>query len=972
MENSPNDELKRLRERLQQLESSNSEMYYELRAMKSKLDALMTGTAPVEAPQQPGEPVEKAPEPPAVTKEEVVSITQELKEKPVIPAPVTGSAAIPPVQQQGIPAKPLTPPKPSKTKQDWERFIGENLINKIGILITIIGVSIGSKYAIDHQLISPMMRILIGYAIGGGLLFFAFRLKAKYLDFSAVLLSGAMAIVYFLTFIAYSFYHFFSIEITFLLMVVFTGFTVFSAIRYDRQIIAHLGLVGAYAVPFLLSDGSGKIGFFYSYIAVINAGILVISFLRNWKPLLFVAFGFTWGIFLLWYGFSYSVDKHFNFAVLFSAIFFLTFYAAGLAYKVIKHEKFNAADIFLITGNSFLFFGLGYLLISTHGGLDNYLGLFCVLNAILHFGVSLVLFRNKLVDKTIFYLVSSMVLFFITITIPVQFEGNVVTLTWTFEALMLFALGRLKKIDLFEKMSFPILILAFLSIIVFWVTGYGADIMTRSTAFSYSGQADIAKVAASLKHTFLFNSRFLTSFCFMAALGLMYYIHKTKGNPEEYEKSYFMSSRAITIVMLLIAVFTGLFLEINQYWDIKETAMKVASFGQRSFLSYNSESFGILSHLSKIGFILAYLGTLMFIRRNKENSAEFNVILAIASNVALVLFLTFGIYELRHLKFHAVFAGKGIYSSALFVFVRCFSYLLFGLFVYVSVQFLRSRMNSRLTELLTTFTVHFCLFLCLFLEIGLYWEISELRFRLASLQEIHRVDSYNLGIMHAFATISKIAFTLLFFGIMLFRGRNKENSSEFKNGLLILSVIAILVFLVVGLYDFSFLQLNYLFSKNEYYAPYSLVLVRYVMYGLFAAFMLNFLHFVKTRFSGKAYPAIAEFILHLVLVWVISSELVNWMHVFNSKQVYKLGLSIFWGIYSLGLVSYGIWKKKSVLRIGAFSLFGLTLIKLFVYDLSHMTTISKTIVFIALGILLLIISFLYNKYKSVLFEENEK
>jgi len=34
-----------------------------------------------------------------------------------------------------------------------EKFIGENLINKIGILITIIGVIIGAKYSIEHQLV---------------------------------------------------------------------------------------------------------------------------------------------------------------------------------------------------------------------------------------------------------------------------------------------------------------------------------------------------------------------------------------------------------------------------------------------------------------------------------------------------------------------------------------------------------------------------------------------------------------------------------------------------------------------------------------------------------------------------------------------------------------------------------------------------------------------------------------------------
>lgn len=46
------------------------------------------------------------------------------------------------------------------------------------------------------------------------------------------------------------------------------------------------------------------------------------------------------------------------------------------------------------------------------------------------------------------------------------------------------------------------------------------------------------------------------------------------------------------------------------------------------------------------------------------------------------------------------------------------------------------------------------------------------------------------------------------------------------------------------------------------------------------------------------------------------------------------------------------------------ALFAITLIKLFFYDIAHLNTISKTIVFVSLGILLLIISFLYNKNKN--------
>ena len=57
--------------------------------------------------------------------------------------------------------KPTEPPLWAK-KSDWERFIGGNLFNKIGIGIILIGMFIGVKYSIDHDLISPVMRILLG------------------------------------------------------------------------------------------------------------------------------------------------------------------------------------------------------------------------------------------------------------------------------------------------------------------------------------------------------------------------------------------------------------------------------------------------------------------------------------------------------------------------------------------------------------------------------------------------------------------------------------------------------------------------------------------------------------------------------------------------------------------------------------------------------------------------------------------
>ncbi|MCX6284077.1 MAG: DUF2339 domain-containing protein, partial [Bacteroidetes bacterium] len=239
-----------------------------------------------------------------------------------------------------------------KAKSNLEKFIGENLINKIGIVILVIGVGIGAKYAIDHDLISPWTRIILGYILGLGLLGFAIRLKKEYLSFSAVLLSGSMAIMYFITFAAFSFYALIPLALTFALMVLFTVFTVAAAVYYDRQVIAHIGLVGAYAVPFLLSDGSGKVVILFSYMAIINLGILVIAFRKYWKLLYYSSFLLSWLIFITWFVPKYDNVIHFGLAWIFICIFFVTFYVIFLAYKLLKTEKFRIDDIVLLLANS--------------------------------------------------------------------------------------------------------------------------------------------------------------------------------------------------------------------------------------------------------------------------------------------------------------------------------------------------------------------------------------------------------------------------------------------------------------------------------------------------------------------------------------------------------------------------------------------------------------------------------------------
>ncbi len=184
-------------------------------------------------------------------------------------------------------------------RADLEKFIGENLISKIGIIVLVLGVAIGAKYAIDNNLISPLTRIIIGYILRIRPCRSCHQAQTQIPRISAaVLISGGMAIMYFVTYFAYAAYTLMPQSAAFALMAMFTVFTVAAALIYNRQVIAHIGLVGAYAVPFLISDGSGNYLFLFAYMAIINAGILAISVKQFWKPLFYSSSAFTWLIYL--------------------------------------------------------------------------------------------------------------------------------------------------------------------------------------------------------------------------------------------------------------------------------------------------------------------------------------------------------------------------------------------------------------------------------------------------------------------------------------------------------------------------------------------------------------------------------------------------------------------------------------------------------------------------------------------------
>ena len=85
----------------------------------------------------------------------------------------------------------------------------------------------------------------------------------------------------------------------------------------------------------------------------------------------------------------------------------------------------------------------------------------------------------------------------------------------------------------------------------------------------------------------------------------------------------------------------------------------------------------------------------------------------------------------------------------------------------------------------------------------------------------------------------------------------------------------------------------------------------------------------------------------------------------------KAGLTVVWGVSSFIMIWIGMKYAYKPLRVTALVLFGITLAKLFMFDISNISQGGKILAFILLGALLLIISFMYQRLKKIIIDDSK-
>ena len=307
----------------------------ELRARQMRLeqrvaDLLARRPAPSEPAKPPlapaGEPEpEAAPEPePEIVRGlfgEVVVARQaeaeaafEAMPPPVIP-PVFGTSAEPPLVRafrsperfdalpkstppaEPPPAPPFRPPvKPAPaeptffekldwSKIDWEQFMGVKLFAWIGGLALFIGVAFFVRYSFEHNLIPPWVRVMLGMLTGLGLVGGAVTLlrRQQYVIPAQSLCATGIVILYAAVFGACPFYQLIGTKTAFLGMSAITIGAFLLAAWFDALVIAILGMLGGFLTPYLLRTGQDVPFALFSYIALLDAGLIALALRKRWN-----------------------------------------------------------------------------------------------------------------------------------------------------------------------------------------------------------------------------------------------------------------------------------------------------------------------------------------------------------------------------------------------------------------------------------------------------------------------------------------------------------------------------------------------------------------------------------------------------------------------------------------------------------------------------------------------------------------
>ena len=354
------------------------------------------------------------------------------------------------------------PPPMRAEGRSLEQRLGSQIFNALGILALIFGASYGLKLAIEHGLIGPMGRVLIGLILGAGLVVWSERFRHKgYAAFSYSLKAVGSSILYLSLWASFQLYHLLPAGAALGAMVLVTAWNAFMAFTQDSELLAAYALVGGFLTPALVSSGGNHETFLFSYLAAINLGLILLLRFKPWLRLIIINFPATVLYFVAWYsehfhsassrelcgqtafshvpcnwGWDGASTETAVFALVFAALFVVPSLWARASREELGRDAASPALGVLLPLANAVFVACALYSIFEDSGLHSALAWVAVALAAMYLG--LMRLQPTALGRAVHLAVAVVLL---TAAIPLKASGHTLTTAWLVEGIVLFWLS---------------------------------------------------------------------------------------------------------------------------------------------------------------------------------------------------------------------------------------------------------------------------------------------------------------------------------------------------------------------------------------------------------------------------------------------------------------------------------------------------------------------------------------------------
>ncbi|MGI6709467.1 MAG: DUF2339 domain-containing protein [Dethiobacteria bacterium] len=341
--------------------------------------------------------------------------------------------------------RPLPPlPPPSRgTSQDLEARIGGIWLNRIGVIVFLLGAAFFLKLAYDWGWINETVRIAIGAAAALILLWLGERNRRRgFTAYSQGLTGGGIALLYFTIFASFYYYDLLSSTTGMGLLILVTIGAVSLALYQNARAVAVIGLLTGFLNPALFVAEEPRFVLLMVYLIMLNLGILAVAYFKRWRFMGVISFILT-NIFLAWvlaYRFQHPALALPAVATqVYFSIFLLLFLALPLITVSLGRRQLEFPELFLVIGGAVTYYGLSWF--NLHPEFPGVMGWFTLGLAGFYLLAGFALLPAAQRAPQAHFTAFSLAAVLLVVFVPLQLHGAWILAGWTLEAALLCYLG---------------------------------------------------------------------------------------------------------------------------------------------------------------------------------------------------------------------------------------------------------------------------------------------------------------------------------------------------------------------------------------------------------------------------------------------------------------------------------------------------------------------------------------------------